>query len=216
MTLSQIKAQVEALCRKYAPQLEVYRLSKVAVKFCDEMHDALTNPKSGPVKDPWDWNRVLLKRMRERRISIEFRFRPGRIMAVHDYLKHCLEKLHVLPQSVEILRKLLPESAARGLIPRPIEDPMPLCAVKRDLKNQGENDDASNLGLSDLIEHWRRNDRGWGWGGRSGEGGPPRRLPEKVTDHGPSTAVGDGVEGAGKGDPRDGCRRESVRPRPFR
>ena len=25
MTLSQIKAQVEALCRKYAPELEVYR-----------------------------------------------------------------------------------------------------------------------------------------------------------------------------------------------
>ena len=97
MTLSQIKAQVEALCRKYAPQLEVYRLSKVAVKFCDEMHDALTNPKSGPVKDPWDWNRVLLQRMKERRINTEYRFRPRRIMAVHDYLKHCLEKLHVLP-----------------------------------------------------------------------------------------------------------------------
>ena len=102
-----------------------------------------------------------------------------------------------------------PNQPARGLIPRSIEDPIPLCAVKRDLKNQGENDDASNLGLSDLIEYWRRNDRGWGWGGRSGEGGPPRRLPEKVTDHGPSTAVGDGVEGAGKGDPRDGCRRKS-------
>ena len=161
MTLSQIKAQVEALCRKYAPQLEVYRLAPVAVKFCDEMHDALTKPKSGPVKDPWDWNRVLLKRMRERRFNIEFRFRPGRIMAVHDYLKHCLEKLHVLPQAAEILRRLLPESAARGLIPRPIEDPIPLCPVKRDLKNEGENDasDWSGLGLSDLIDHWQRLDK---------------------------------------------------------
>ena len=56
-------------------------------------------------------------------------------MAVHDYLKHCLEKLHVLPQAAEILRRLLPESAARGLIPRPIEDPIPLCAVKRDLSD---------------------------------------------------------------------------------
>ena len=158
MTLSQIKAQVEALCRKYAPELEVYRLSKVAVKFCDEMHDALTNPQSGPVKDPWDWNRVLLKRMRERRFSIEFRFSPARIMAVHDYLKHCLEKLHVLPQAVEILRKLLPESAARGLIPRSIEDPIPLCAVKRDLKNEGRND-VSSLGLSDLVQHWQQLDR---------------------------------------------------------
>ena len=161
MTLSQIKAQVEALCRKYAPQLEVYRLSKVAVKFCDEMHDALTNPQSGPVKDPWDWNRVLLQRMRERRLSPEFRFRPGRIMAVHDYLKHCLEKLHVLPQAVEILRRLLPESAARGLIPRPMEDPIPLCAVKRDLENAGKGvaSGQSGLGLSNLIEHWRQLDR---------------------------------------------------------
>ena len=157
MTLSQIKAQVEALCRKYAPQLEVYHLSKVAVKFCDEMHDALTNPQSGPVKDPWDWNRVLLQRMRERRLSPEFRFRPGRIMAVHDYLKHCLEKLHVLPQAVEILRRLLPESAARGLIPRPIEDPIPLCAVRVGLKDEGEND-TSGLSLSGLIEYWRRQD----------------------------------------------------------
>ena len=158
MTLSQIKAQIEALCRKYAPELEVYRLSKVAVKFCDEMHDALTNPQSGPVKDPWDWNRVLLQRMRERRLSPEFRFRPGRIMAVHDYLKHCLEKLHILPQAVEILRRLLPESAARGLIPRPIEDPIPLCAVRVGLKNEGGND-ASSLSLSGLIEYWQQLDR---------------------------------------------------------
>ena len=186
MTLSQIKAQVEALCRKYATELEIYRLSKVAVKFCDEMHDALTNPKSGPVKDPFDWNQVLLKRIRECRIGsvghglpTEYRFRPRHIMAVHDYLKHCLEKLHVLPQAAEILRKLLPESAARGLIPRPIEDPIPLCAVRVGLKDEGEND-ASSLGLSDLIEYWRRSSGGWGWGGRSGERGP-----------------------------RDGCRRES-------
>ena len=158
MTLSQIKAQIEALCRKYAPELEVYRLSKVAVKFCDEMHDALTNPQSGPVKDAWDWNRVLLQRMRERRFSIEYRFRPGRIMAVHDYLKHCLEKLHVLPQAVEILRRLLPESAARGLIPRPIEDPIPLCAVQVGLKDEGMND-ASRLSLSGLIEYWQRLDK---------------------------------------------------------
>ena len=121
------------------------------------MHDALTNPQSGPVKDPWDWNRVLLKRMRERRLSPEFRFRPGRIMAVHDYLKHCLEKLHVLPQAAEILRRLLPESAARGLIPRPMEDPIPLCAVQVGLKNEGKND-ASRLSLAGLIEYWRQMD----------------------------------------------------------
>ena len=144
MTLSQIKAQIEALCRKYAPQLEFYRLAPVTVKFCDEIHDALTNPQSGPVKDPWDWNRVLLQRMRERRFSPEFRFSPARIIAVHDYLKHCLQKLHVLPQSAEILRILLPESAARGLIPRPIEDPVPLCPIRSQIVDNGNEDPAKN------------------------------------------------------------------------
>ena len=100
-------------------------------------------------------------------------------MAVHDYLKHCLEKLHVLPQAAEILRKLLPESAARGLIPRPIEDPIPLCALRVGLSNIGlsnkgksEDSGSSSLGISDLIEYWRRNSGGRGWGGRSGEGDP--------------------------------------------
>ena len=128
----------------------------MTVKFCDEIHDALTNPKSGPVKDPWDWNRVLLQRMRERRFS------PARIMAVHDYLKHCLQKLHVLPQAAEILRRLLPESAARGLIPRPIEDPIPFCAVRRQIVDNGNEDPAKNgkptLSLSDLVEQWQKMD----------------------------------------------------------
>ena len=46
MTLSQIKAQVEALCRKYAKELEIYLLGKVSAEFCDEVADALTNPKA--------------------------------------------------------------------------------------------------------------------------------------------------------------------------
>ena len=48
MTLSQIKAQVEALCRKYAKEIELYLLGKVSAEFCDEVADALTNPKACP------------------------------------------------------------------------------------------------------------------------------------------------------------------------
>ena len=100
----------------------------------------------------------MLKRIRERGFSIQHRFRPGHIMAVHDCLKRCLQEPHVLPQAAEILRGLLPRAAARGLIPRSIEAPFPLCAVRRELSGAGEND-APGLGLSDLIEHWRQMDR---------------------------------------------------------
>ena len=50
MTLSRLRSQVDALCRKYATGLAVHRLSRVAVEFRDEMCDALTRPKSGPTK----------------------------------------------------------------------------------------------------------------------------------------------------------------------
>ena len=160
MTLSQIKSQVEALCRKYATELAAYRINKTAVGFCDEVYDALTNPKSGPVKDALDWNRLLLKRIKERRFSIEYLFRPRDITAVRDYLEHCLEKLHVLPQAGEIVRKLLPWAAAQGLIPRTVEDPVPLCAMRRGMQESGKSNasESSGPGLSDLIEHWRQTD----------------------------------------------------------
>lgn len=104
----------------------MYRLSRVAVEFRGEMCDALTRPKSGPAKDAFEWDRVLLKRARGRGFSIQYCFRPGHIMVVHDCLKRCLQELHVLPQAAEMLRRLLPRAAASGLIPRSIESPFPL------------------------------------------------------------------------------------------
>ena len=44
MTFSQLRTQVDALCRKYATELEVYRLRFLALDFCDEM--AVTMPKT--------------------------------------------------------------------------------------------------------------------------------------------------------------------------
>ena len=154
MTLSQIKAQVEALCRKYAKELELYYLGKVSAEFCDEVSDALIHPKSGPVKDPFDWVSVLFKRMAKRGYG------PRSLPAVQNYLTRCLQELHVIPQPREVLRALLPKAAAQGLIPRTVEDPVPLCAMKRGMSSAGksESSDSPGLGLSDLIEHWRKLD----------------------------------------------------------
>ena len=162
MTLSQIKAQVEALCRKYAKELELYLLGKVSAEFCDEVADALTNPKactrlergSGPVKDSFDWVSVLFKRM------AKHGYGPRNLPAVQNYLTRCLQELRIVPQPREVLRALLPNAAARGLIPRTVEDPVPLCAMRRGLSGTGESNgsDSSSLGLSDLIEHWQKLD----------------------------------------------------------
>ena len=154
MTLSQIKAQVDALCRKYAKELELYYLGKVSAEFCEEVADALTNPRSGPVKDPFDWVSVLFKRMAKRGYG------PRSLPAVQNYLSRCLQELHVIPQPSEVLRALLPNAAARGLIPRTVEDPVPLCAMKRRLADAGMSgaSDSTSLGLSDLIEHWQKID----------------------------------------------------------
>ena len=85
---------------------------------------------------------------------------PRSLPAVQNYLTRCLQELHVIPQPREVLRALLPNAAARGLIPRTIEDPVPLCLVRRALENAGKSNtsDQSGLGLSDLIEHWQKLD----------------------------------------------------------
>ncbi len=154
MTFSQLRSQVDALLRKYATEVETYRLGKVTTEFCDEVADALTNPKSGPVKDPFDWASVLFKRMAKRG------YRPRNLTALQNYLTRCLQERRVLPQAREVLRALLPRAAERGLIPRTVEDPVPICAMKRGLENAGKSDDSgsSGLGLSDLVQHWQKMD----------------------------------------------------------
>ena len=61
MTLSQLRTQVDALCRKYATQLEVYRLRPLAQEFCDEMTDAVIGPEPGPKLSLLDWIQILIK-----------------------------------------------------------------------------------------------------------------------------------------------------------
>ena len=153
-TFAQLRSQVDALLRKYAKEIEVYRLGKVSAEFCDEVADAQFNPKSGPVKEPFDWAFVLFKRMAERG------YRSRNLPAIQNYLKRCLHELRVVPQPREVLRALLPKAAARGLIPRTVEDPVHLCPVRQALENAGKSNasDQSGLALSDLIKHWRQMD----------------------------------------------------------
>ena len=122
MTFSQLRTQVDTLCRKYATELEVYRLRLLALDFCDEM--AVTMPKTKvPDKNParslllLEWARILLKRM------IDRGFRVKNFLDFHNYLERCLDR-RVFPQASEVLRNLLPKAAERGLIPRS-DQPVP-------------------------------------------------------------------------------------------
>ena len=117
MSFSQLRTQVDALCRKYAAQLEVYRLRPLAQDFCDDMANAVTGDKPGPHLSLLEWTQVLFKRMTARG------FRPRRLLVLHDYLKRCLEA-RVLPQANDVLRSLLPKAAERGLVPRSFQ-PVP-------------------------------------------------------------------------------------------
>ena len=111
MTFSQLRTQVDSLCRKYAAQLEVYRLRPLALDFCDDMTKAVTGDKPGPHLSLLEWTQVLFKRMTARG------FRPRHLLDVHSYLERCLDD-RVLPQANDVLRSLLPKAAARGLVPR--------------------------------------------------------------------------------------------------
>ena len=116
MTFSQLRTQVDALCRKYATELEVYRLRLLALDFCDEMAGAMPKtkvPDNNPARSLLllEWAQILLKRM------IDRGFRVRNFLDFHNYLGRCLDR-RVFPQANEVLRNLLPKAAERGLIPR--------------------------------------------------------------------------------------------------
>ena len=119
MTLSQIRSQVDALCRNYATELKIYRLRPLALQFSDEMADAVTGNKRGPARSLDDWALLFIRRMRERGIPP----RPRNLNAILSYLERCLER-RVLPQVNDLLRSILSRAAGKGLIPRST-DPVP-------------------------------------------------------------------------------------------
>ena len=118
MTLSQIRRQVDSLMRKYADELEVYRLRPVAQQFCDDMTNAVTGKKRGRPRSIQEWCNIFFQRTQERGLRI-----MGRVY-LDSYLNQCLER-RVLPQVNEVLRALLPKAVRRGLIPRAVQEPIP-------------------------------------------------------------------------------------------
>ena len=117
MSFARIRAEVDALKRKYATELEAYRLRAPALELCDEMTDAVTGGRSGPVQSVLDWTMDFFRRL------IALGFHPRRFMALQSYLDRCLDQ-RTLPQVNEVLRALLPAAASKGLIPRSPE-PVP-------------------------------------------------------------------------------------------
>ena len=113
MTISYLRRRVDALVRKYADRLAVYRLRPLALEFCDEMSEAVQSPKTEKPRSISDWAKLLFDRAKERRISVRT------FVHLADYLEKCLEKRQ-LPQVNDVLRSLLPREAAKGLIPRSV------------------------------------------------------------------------------------------------
>ena len=117
MTLSEIRREVNALCRKYAPQLAAYRAkleieraTPIAEDFCDEMEDALTSDEPGPIMNGAGCSWCLFEKLHGRGI------RPMSDVALRRYLDICVMSL-IPPQVNEVLRCLFPQAVSRGLIP---------------------------------------------------------------------------------------------------
>ena len=112
-TFASLRRQVDTLCRKYAAELEVYRLRTPALEFCDEMAEAMISEKKVP-KKPLEWALLFGRKMQDGG------FRLRSFNGLIRYMERCLER-RILPQLNDLLRAILPKAAARGLIPRSIQ-----------------------------------------------------------------------------------------------
>ena len=95
MTLSQIRNRINALCRKYARQLAVYRLRPLAEEISGQWAVDVASRKPSP--DP----RTLVRRI----ANLGFRFSTfGRL---HQYLELCRNRGKI-PEPCQIVLALLP------------------------------------------------------------------------------------------------------------
>ena len=115
MTLSQIRNQVGALCRKYATELQIRRFRYVILESCDEMADAVTGDVSGPKLSLSDWTPIIFSRLRERDIRLKT------YNGLNIYLARCLEKL-VPTQVNDTLRSLFPRPPSAASSPSPTKE----------------------------------------------------------------------------------------------
>ena len=114
-TYAQLRSRVDALMRKYAAELKLYRLRPVAADFCDEMAATVTGDNRPPAKPLTAWGLLLIRRIQDRG------YRPGDLGILLRYLETC-GKRRVLPQANDVLRALFPKAAGRGLIPRTLQE----------------------------------------------------------------------------------------------
>ena len=114
-TYAQLRSRVDALMRKYATELKLYRLRPVAADFCDEMAATVTGDKRPPAKPLTDWGLLLIRRIQDRG------YRHGDLGILLRYLETCVKR-RVLPQANDVLRALFPRAAGRGLIPRTLQE----------------------------------------------------------------------------------------------
>ena len=102
-TLSQLRRQVDALKRKYAKELAVYRLRRVASEIC-LLWDIAT-AKRQPKPDPF----ACIRRV------ADAGFRLNTWMPFHNYIQRCRDN-NRHPEVRDIVTTLLPWAAEAGYI----------------------------------------------------------------------------------------------------
>ena len=105
MTPFQVRREADALTRKYDTRLAIYKLRPAANEYCDQWQ-GLVDKEEPPSAPQRLFNTLLGKDSLRRKFP-----------AVFEYLESCWQ-LRRLPHPNEILRPLVPESAASGLVPR--------------------------------------------------------------------------------------------------
>ena len=80
MSFSRLRTQVDTLMRKYAIELEAYRLRPLAQEFCDEMADSVTVNKDAPKLSLLEWTQVFAKRMISRGFRGQHLLDPPRLL----------------------------------------------------------------------------------------------------------------------------------------
>ncbi len=103
MSLSQIRNAVDALCRKYAIPLAIYRLRPLAEEFSQEWSVAEADRKPAPESHPFI-----------RKIALAG-FSLPTFMELHKYLERC-RRNNTRPDVNGIIRCLLPQAEEQGCL----------------------------------------------------------------------------------------------------
>ena len=113
MTISELRRRVDALCRKYATELRIYRLQTPRPRVLRRDGRGSAEPQAREAKSITDWAKLLFDRAKERNVRLKT------FVHLASYLEKCLEKRH-LPQVNDVLRSPPARETEKGLIPRSV------------------------------------------------------------------------------------------------